>query len=285
MAEQKTAIQVLNNTTMAVQKQIETYCTEGRLNLPTQYSASNALKQLQLKLQDDQNLLSCTQSSIAKCMLDMVILGLNPSKSQCYVINYGGKAQLSVSYMGKIAIAKRIDENIKDIFGRVVKKGDDFQFEDSVDGYTTITKHQRTLESMSSNEILAAYATVVYKDGSPSKSLIMPFERIKKSWAKSAVHPIDNNGNIKAGTTHAQYTDEMAIRTVINAMCKNIINTSNDADLFGETIQSVDLNEAKAQSDAAAAEKTGTGEFIDVDFSDVENTVENVDKETGEILE
>lgn len=276
MAEKQTAIQVLSSTTLEVQKQIDQYVQEGRLVIPQNYSAGNNLKQLQLKIQDDEKIMACTQASIAKVMLDSCVLGLNISKNQYYVIPYGNKAQLSVSYMGRVAIAKRIDQNIEDIFGRVVKEGEEFEFEDSVeDGYSIITKHKRTLASMNSKNILAAYATAKYRDGT-SKSLIMTFDRIKKSWMKSPVKPIDQNGNIKAGTTHDIYTEEMAIRTVITALCKPIVNTSSDADLFGETLQSVDLNETKAQTDAIAEEKTATGDFIDVEFYDV-------DDETGEV--
>lgn len=276
MAEKQTAIQALSSTTLAVQKQIDQYVQEGRLILPQNYSAGNNLKQLQLKIQDDEKIMACTQASIAKVMLDSCVLGLNISKNQYYVIPYGNKAQLSISYMGKCAISKRIDPNIEDIFARVVKKGEEFDFDDTNDGYSVITKHKRTLASMDSKEYLAAYATIVYKDGMTPKSLIYTWDRIKASWSKSAVHPIDNNGNIKPGTAHAQFTEDMMCRTVVAAICKPIINTSSDADLFGETLQSVDLNETKAQTDAIAEEKTGTGDFIDVDFSEV-------DEETGEV--
>lgn len=289
MAEQKmTAIQVLSNTTLTVQNQIDDYVKKGKLILPPNYSAGNALKQFQLAVQDNEKLMSCTQASLAKAMLDMVILGLNISKSQIYVIPYGNKAQLSVSYMGKIAIAKRIDPTIKDIIAKVVKDGEDFDFEDNLeDGYSVITKHKRTLQSMDSKNYIAAYATIIYNDEKPNKSLIMTFDRIKKSWMKSMVHPIDNNGNIKAGTTHDLYTEDMMKRTVINAICKMIINTSSDADLFNEVLEENELNEAKTLADAESAEKMSSKEMIDVEFEEVsdDNPHTVIDDETGEIFE
>lgn len=280
MAEQKqTAIQVLSNTTQAVQKQIDDYVKEGRLMLPPNYSAGNNLKLIQLHIQDNPKIMACSQASIASVMLQSCLLGLNFGKGQFYIIPYGNVATLSISYHGKSSICKRIDPSIEDIFGRVVKEGEEFDFDDSLDGYSVITKHKRTLASMNSKNVLAAYATIVYRDGKPSKSLIMPFDRIKKSWSKSPVKPIDQNGNVRAGTTHSEFTDEMCIRTVVAAICAPIMRTSSDADLFGETLQSVVLNETKAQADAEAAEKTGAGDFIDVDFSEVQE----VDGETGEV--
>lgn len=288
MAEQKTLspVQKLNATTLSVQNQIDEYCKAGKLNIPSNYSVGNALKQFQLKVQDDEKLMACTTASLAKAMLDMCVLGLNISKTQCYCIPYANKAQLSISYLGKVAICKRIDPTISDIFGRVVKEGEEFDFEDELEGYSKILKHKRTLESLGSKNILAAYATVVYNDGKPNKSMIMTFDRIKKSWEMSRANPIDQNGNVKPGSTHGKYTEDMAIRTVIAAICKPIIATSSDMDLFGATVQSANLNEAKAEADAEASEKMGSGDVIDfdVDYTEVTPDPEHVDKETGEIL-
>lgn len=288
MAEQQmTEIQRLSNTVATVQKQIDTYVKEGKLDLPPNYSAGNALKLAQLKIQDDDKLMNCTQASIAKSLLDMTILGLNISKQQVYLIPYNGQMQISISYMGKESIAKRINPNIKDIFGRVVKKGETFKFHDNVDGTTTIEEHTRTLESMDSKDIIAAYCTITYKDGSPATSTIMTFDRIKRSWMQSQMRPVDANGNIKEGSVHAKFTEDMCVKSVISAACKSIINTSNDKDLFNITVQSVDLDEAKTYADAEAHAKMSTGEFIDVEFEDErkEPELNNIDKETGEIFE
>lgn len=293
MAEQQnkalTPTQKLNAITLAVQDQVTNLCNEGKLNLPANYSAGNALKQFQLKVQDDEKLMSCTQSSLAKAMLDMCVLGLNISKTQCYCIPYGNKAQLSVSYLGKVAIAKRIDPTIETITGRVVKEGEEFDFDDTDDGYSIIKKHKRTLASMKSKNIEAAYATIVYNDGKPNKSLIMTFDRIKESWKMSTAKPIDNEGNVKAGSTHDKFMDDMAVKTVIAAICKPIISTSSDADLFGATAQAISIEESKAQADAEAKEKMGSGEIIDVEFNEVDESAEQISSEqinfeTGEVF-
>lgn len=292
MAEQQKALtptQKLNAITLAVQDQVTNLCNEGKLNLPANYSAGNALKQFQLKVQDDEKLMSCTQSSLAKAMLDMCVLGLNISKTQCYCIPYGNKAQLSVSYLGKVAIAKRIDPTIETITGRVVKEGEEFDFDDTDDGYSIIKKHKRTLASMKNKNVEAAYATIVYNDGKPNKSLIMTFDRIKESWKMSTAKPIDNEGNVKTGSTHDKFMDDMAVKTVIAAICKPIISTSSDADLFGATAQAISIEESKTQADAEAKEKMGSGEIIDVEFNEVDESAEQtsseqIDFETGEVF-
>ncbi len=296
MAEQpKGAMTVqkkLKMTVDGVQKSIEGYVSQGQLNLPANYSAGNALKQAQLLIQDNPKLMACTQSSLAKCMLDCVVLGLNVSKAQAYFIPYGDKAQLSVSYQGKKAIAMRIDPTIEDIVAMPLKEDEEFVFEDLSNGYVKIAKHQRNLAAMRSqskamtkameskdvkvfndtvNDIyIGAYATILYNDGKEHKSLIMMLDRIKSSWGQSQAKPLDDNGNIKIGATHAKFVDEMICKTVITAICKPIINASDDSDLFVQVAKSVELDEAAAEAHAEKEENANTGEVIDVDFEETE---------------
>lgn len=289
MAETKqlTPVQKLNNTTLSVQGKIDSYVKEGKLNIPQNYSVGNAIMQAQLKIQDDKKLMECTQASLAKCMLDMAVLGLNISKSQCYFVPFDGKAQIMVSYQGKVAIAKRIDPTIKDIYARCVKTGEEFEFEDDMDGNTIITKHKRTMESIKSKDILAAYACIVYNDGKPNKFLLMNYEAILKRWAKSLAKPFNADGTLKENSAHATFTEEMCYRTVISAICKPILNTSSDEDLFAETARAVDLEESKSHSQQKAEENMCSEEMIDVDFEDIGNETvqvnQTIDTETGEI--
>src|SRR5690625_5427349 len=65
------------------------------LTLPPNYNASNALKSAFFRLQQVQDrqkrpaLEVCTTESIANSLLDMVVQGLSPAKTQCYFIVYG----------------------------------------------------------------------------------------------------------------------------------------------------------------------------------------------------
>lgn len=284
MSEQKqlTPAQYVNQVAEVAQTQIKKFVDEQKLNLPQNYSAGNAIKQLQLKIQDDEKLLACTQASLLKVMIDSAVLGLNISKNQFYVIPYGNKAQVSISYLGKVAIAKRIDPTIDDIIGRPVKKGEEFDFEDLDNGYSKIIKHKRTLESMNTKEYIGGYATILYNDGKEPKSLIMTYDRIKESWKMSTAKPIDNEGNVKAGSVHDKFADDMIVKTCISAICKGIISKSDDRDLFTETVQTVELEERKVISDIEAEENNGVGEFIDVDCEEIES---KVNTETGEVIE
>ena len=280
-----TPIQALASTKDEVAKKIEKYIDGGELHLPQNYSAGNALTQFQLMVQDDDKLMSCTRSSLAKCMLDMCVLGLNPAKKQCYAINYGGKATLMPSYEGNKAMAKRIDPTIEDIVARTIHKGEEFDFDDLPNGYSRVIKHKRTLASLGVTnpleEIIGAYATIVYNDGKESVSLIMPFSEIVKRWKMSKARPLDKDGTLNPDSVHAKFPDKMCERTVINAICKPIISSSNDNDLFCSVAQSNIMEAQKAEADAEAQENMCEGDFmdIDVDFSEIpEESEEEIQK-------
>lgn len=278
MAENITALEALKATKISVMNKLETYISQGQVAMPPNYSYGNALNQAQLIFQDNKDLMACSQTSIAKAWLDMAILGLNPAKQQCYFIPYGGQATLQTSYMGKEAVAKRIDPTIADIVGRAVKRGEIFEYEDLPNGYFRIVKHKSTLDTLDSKDIVAAYATILYNDGKEPKSLIMTFERIKKSWSMSKMRPIDENGEIVKGKTHDKFTEEMAVKTVKSAICKPIINTSDDSDLFSQTIQRVDLENASVEAKNTIAEEANNGEVLDV--SDWEEVTEVAEETT-----
>ncbi|CAC6131684.1 recombinase%2C phage RecT family protein [Staphylococcus aureus] len=71
--------------------------SQGNLELPNDYSPSNAMKQAWLQISQDNKLMSCNDTSKANALLDMVTQGLNPAKNQCYFIPYGKKCSYNVA--------------------------------------------------------------------------------------------------------------------------------------------------------------------------------------------
>ena len=96
--------------------------------------------------------------------------------------------------------------------------------------------------------------------------------QIRNSWAMGAT-----KGNSKA---HTQFTDQMAIRTVINRACKFYINTSDDMNLlFSDSYSNSDEEKTdKRQAeiiDSAVEEEINSNannEVIDADFEEMEET-------------
>lgn len=198
------------------------------LSLPANYNPQNALKSAFFKLQETKDrdgnlaLAVCTKESIANSLLDMVVQGLSPAKTQCYFIVYGNTLQLNRSYFGTQAVLKRL-KGIKDIWANVIYKDDDFVM--AIErGREKLVKHDTSFENRD-NEIIGVYA-IIEKDDGEQELTIMTKKEIESAWNQSKTRQ----------DIHKKFPQEMAKRTVINRAAKNIINTSDDSDLLIEAI-------------------------------------------------
>lgn len=207
---------------------------EDGLQLPANYNASNALKSAFFKLQEvkDRNgkpaIEVCSKPSIANALLDMVVQGLSPAKTQCYFIVYGTQLQLNRSYFGTQAVLKRLT-NVKDIWANVIFEGDVFDYE--IDGgREKLIKHTTEFTNRD-NAILGAYAVVRTADDEEILT-VMTRKEIDASWSQGKTKNVQN-----------KFPQEMAKRTVINRAAKAFINTSDDSDLLVEAINNSTENE------------------------------------------
>ncbi|MEK3684887.1 recombinase RecT [Paenibacillus sp. FSL R10-2736] len=216
------------------------------LILPLNYNASNALKSAFFKLQEVQDkngkpaLEVCSRESVANALLDMVVQGLSPAKTQCYFIVYGSKLQLNRSYFGTQAVLKRLS-NVKDIWANVIYKGDVFEYE--VDGgREKLVKHETKFENRD-NEILGVYAVVKAVDDDEILT-VMTKKEVDASWSQSKT----------SQSVHKKFPQEMAKRTVINRAAKAYINTSDDSDLLVDAINRSTENEYDERIDVTPEE-------------------------------
>lgn len=258
------------NIVDTVAGRVRDFIANGELHLPADYSPENALKAAWLVLQEtvdkDKNpvLKSCSQESISLSLLDMIVLGLNPIKKQCYFIAYGKKMTCQRSYFGAMAMAQRLNPNIADFAYEVVYEGDKVEYS-IVRGKKVITGHVQNLENIKDDKIIGAYAMTIGHNGEVMATELMTFDQIKKSWRQSRNNPFDSNGNIKPDSTHGKFPRAMALRTVINKLCNPIINASSDVNLM--------IKQAAARADEIATEvafeeelaaNANTGEVIDI---------------------
>lgn len=216
--------------TSGVNKRIEEKQNENFI-VPPNYSLGNALSNAyyELKNSSSGNLLSqCTDESIYISLLDMVAQGLSPAKKQCYFIKYGDKVQLRRSYFGTMKVVKELNE-VKDIWAGVIFEGDVFKSE-IVNGRRRFVSHESDWENQD-NPIKGAYCII--KDINNEEYLtIMTKKQIDKAWSKA-----------KTKNVQIDFSDQMAMRTVINRAAKLFINTSNDSSYFVEALNRTTENE------------------------------------------
>lgn len=274
MTTQKTTDveKVKKDITVKVLEKINVFKEQGELTLPKDYSPENALKSAYLILSEtvdkDKNpvLESCSQGSIANALLSMVTWGLSPIKNQVYFIPYGGKLQISKSYLGNIAIAKRV-AGVKEVRANCIYDGDDFDYEIDVNtGRLRILKHKPSFENIDNTKIKGAYAVVIYNDNSTSVE-VMNMKQIRTSWEQG-----QSKGNSPA---HSKFGDEMAKKTVINRALKTVIGSSSDAGLYedNEVVKPTTENLVKQEIEDYANSEV-------IDFEEVEEVVEDEVVET-----
>jgi recombinational DNA repair protein RecT len=116
--------------------------------------------------------------------------------------------------------------------------------------------------------------------GMPIKTEIMTVDQIHQAWMQSKMNPIDDKGNVKPGSTHGKFAEDMALKTVINKCCKIIINSSSDNALLLNLNKHADIADA-AVVQSEIEEKANTGPVLEI----TETSGQAVDTETGEVRE
>lgn len=277
------ALAVQKDVVDSVLAKINTFEENGELKLPANYSAPNALKSAWLILQDavDKNnqpvLVSCTRESIANSLLSMVVQGLSPVKNQCYFIPYGKELQLQRSYLGTLAVAKRVG-GVKTAVANCIYEGDKFVYSiDPETGLKKIVEHTQDLENLDADKVKGAYAILTTEDGRTIVE-IMNMGQIRKAWMQ---------GSMKGGSpAHKNFGDEMAKKSVLGRACKMLIGISDDADLYDEQdIETMDNVAGQRNANIAAnANKKAVKNIEDASFEEVGHT-EAPSKNTQSVTE
>lgn len=188
MSENQVAVKKQSEITEQVFGKVKQLQEAGSLVLPKSYAAGNALKSAQLILAETKDKTGklatevCTKESVANCLLDMVKMGLEPSKKQCYFVIYGDKLQLMTSYFGKLAIAKRVAD-LEEVKAFVIYEGDEFEMEFNLDDLTMQLKtYKPNPLNVNLDKITGAFAIPVFKDGTRGDLVYMSYQQIKNSW-------------------------------------------------------------------------------------------------------
>ena len=243
---------------------------KGAIDFPNNYSVGNALKSAYLILQEAKTrekkpvLQVCTQESIANALLDMVVQGLNPSKQQCYFIPYGNLLTLSRSYLGTIALTKRL-KGVKDVVAYPIYKNDklDIGF-DILTGKTKINEFKPALDHKA-QDLIGALGIVVGENEILYLEY-MNMEQIRNAW---------NQGTMKGNSpAHKNFPDQMAIKTVINRVCKKYVNAADDsdkiADLISKTAEEVDNELEIEMAENANAKELPLDEIEEVEYEEIQ---------------
>lgn len=217
------------------------------VTLPKGYDISRAVKNFCFALPNVKNIEKATKESIMQAAHDYITQGLDVAKHQCGLIVYGDRLTVQREYFGAVNQAMRLNPDVKEIsHGAVIREGEDVAIDYTENGRLIIT-HKPDFKCWTKS-IVGAYAVVTYRDGSTDAEL-MTIDEIKAAWAKS------KNGN----EVHKQFPAEMCKKTVLNRLCKKLINKSDDAAIIDDidARQSLDFEPV----DISAVEEYAEPEF------------------------
>ncbi|HEL1710049.1 TPA: recombinase RecT, partial [Streptococcus suis] len=216
--------------TDAVNAKVSQMQNEGLVVAPN-YAPANALKSAFFAMTNSPsgNLLEkCSKESIANALLDMVVQGLSPAKTQCYFIPYGNTLKMTRSYFGTMKVVKQLS-NVKDIWAEVVFEGDVLKIRND-NGRKVLESHETDWTNQD-NAIIGAYCIIEKVDGERILT-VMTKKEIDRSWQQSKNKSVQN-----------AFPQEMAKRTVINRAAKQFFNTSDDSDILIEAVNRTTENE------------------------------------------
>jgi recombination protein RecT len=149
----------------------------------------------------------CTPISVAACVVQASILGLEPNAvlGEAYLVPYGNQCQLIPGYLGLIKLVRNSGE-LQMINAQVVREKDRFEFEDGLDPYLT---HKRGEGDRGA--VVAYWAGAVLKGGGKQFVVMSKAEVMEhgKRFSKAF-----NNGPWKTDF------DAMALKTCLRKLCK-----------------------------------------------------------------
>ncbi|MBO1514309.1 recombinase RecT [Metabacillus bambusae] len=278
MSNQNQLAMVKKDTVDVVAAKVKQFQENGELHFPANYSPDNAMKSAWLMLQTIKTgkndgyrpaLEVCTKDSIANSLLDMVVQGLNPAKKQGYFIVYGKQLTFQRSYFGTMKVTKDVT-GAKSIDAAVIYEGDEVDYE-MVNGRITNLKHKQKFGNINKDKILGSYAIIDLGEGNVYTEL-MTIDELRQAWSKAQFWG-DNQTVEKKGTTHDEFKQEMAKKSVINRACKKFLNSSDDGSLVMQHANnSSDLSE-EAQVEEEIKDNANS-EIIDIEYSEVNEEVE-----------
>jgi len=229
-AENTAVLELTKDVSDLVMLRINDMVGKHELVLPDNYNAGTALRSAILALQEVKDKEGrtvfevCTKSSIVNSLLNMCIQGLQPSKRQCYFIVYGNQLQLFTSYFGKQCALRRAVPSVHKIMTDFIREGDEVHWSTNEYGERYVSRVVTDPLTNYGKPIKFGFCNIFDSMGNMLATTLMSWAEIQISWKQSKTY------NTKEDSPHRKFPEEMARRTLINRACKNLLNTSADAD-------------------------------------------------------
>jgi recombination protein RecT len=193
-----------------LQSLLEKYKGQISVALPRHMTPERMIRVALTAYSSTPGLQKCTPLSIAGCIVQASILGLEPNSvlGEAYLVPFGNVCQLIPGYMGLIKLVRNSGE-LQMVNAQPVHQRDEFDFEDGLDPYL---KHKRAPGTPEERGPVVAYWAGAVLKGGGRQFVVMTRAEAEghgKKFSKTF-----NNGPWKTDF------DAMAMKTCIRKLCK-----------------------------------------------------------------
>jgi recombination protein RecT len=196
-----------NARNMTLPQLLESYKGQIAMALPKHMTPERMIRVAITAVNTTPGLQKCTPLSVAGCIVQASILGLEPSSvlGEAYLVPYGNQCQLIPGYQGLLKLVRNSGELIM-VNAQVVRANDKFDFEDGLDPYLI---HKRAAGDR--GEVTDYWAGAVLKGGGKQFVVMTKSEAQEhgKKYSKTF-----NNGPWKTEF------DQMSLKTCLRKLCK-----------------------------------------------------------------
>lgn len=156
--------------------------------------------------------------------------GLDALNSEVYLIPYGSTLNYMPSFKGMAKMAKRYSiRPIKDIYAKLVRDGDSFE-EIIQNGIPTVNFKAKPFND---GEIIGCFAVALFEDGG----------LMYETMSRADVENCRKSSKAKNSPAWSQHWGQMACKTVIRRLCKNIeIDMDAESKEFFEAGTEIETN-------------------------------------------
>lgn len=218
-----------------LQKLLETHKQQIAMALPRHMTPERMIRVAMTAVSTTPALHKCTSVSIAACIVQASILGLEPTSvlGEAYLVPfYNSKAkrhdcQLIVGYQGLLKLVRQSGELVM-VNAQAVRQNDEFDFEDGLDPYLRHKRGQGSTEQR--GPIIGYWAGALLKGGGKQftvmtqEEIIAHRNKYSEGWRA-----------LGEKSTWGKEHEAMALKTVLRKLCK-LLPKSIERDLVTPAI-------------------------------------------------
>ena len=192
---------------------LQTALEESRDALPADFNIARFVQNSIALLNGNESLIEFGKkygtAQIKAGLLTGAYQGLDAFNQEMYLVPYGSKLNYMPSYKGMVKMAiKNSQKPVKSIYAKLVREGDEFE--------EVIVKGEPSVNfkaiPFSTAPIIGAFAVCLFEDGGA----------IVETMSEADIEKCRKQSKAKNSPAWSQFWGEMAKKTVIRRLCKNI---------------------------------------------------------------